>query len=531
MKFIVVTGGVLSGLGKGVVTSCLGKILQSKGFKIAPIKFDGYLNVDAGTMNPYRHGEVFVLDDGTECDMDLGNYERFLGVELNYYNNPTGGKIFKLVLDKEREGGYLGADVQFIPHVTGEIKDWVKKVGRKAKADFVIIEVGGTVGDIENSYFIEAMRQLKFEEPGQVMFVHVTLVPVVKVVGEQKTKPTQQSVRRLLGIGIQPDFIVCRSEKPLLKKTREKLALFSNVPVEHVISDHDCDTIYEVPFVLEEEQLGKKVLKSFGLKPRKKNLKEWKKLVKQLKKPEKELTIGITGKYTALKDSYVSIMEALTHAATKEKVKVNLKWIETTKLDDVQEALEGVHGIIVPGGFGARGTEGKIACIEHARKNGVPYLGLCYGFQMAVVEYARNECGLKNANSTEIDPDTPHPVIDFLPEQLEIEGVGGTMRLGGHFIKLRKNSKVRKIYGQKNRVKERFRHRYECNPKYVKKLEKGGLVFSGTNRRGDIMQYLELPDHPFFVATQAHPEFKSRLERPSPPFHAFVKAASRKSSE
>lgn len=529
MKFVVVTGGVLSGLGKGIVTSSLGKIIQSKGYKVAPIKFDGYLNVDAGTMNPYRHGEVFVLDDGTECDMDLGNYERFLGVTMNYYNNPTGGKIFELVLNKERKGEYLGADVQFIPHVTGEIKDWVKKVGKDADADFVVIEVGGTVGDIENAYFIEAMRQLHLENPQNLLFVHVTLVPSLKVVGEQKTKPTQQSVHALQGIGVQPDFIVCRAERPLQEQSREKIALFCNLPKEHVISDHDCDSIYEVPFVLEEEDFGEKVLKAFGMKAEEKDLDEWRSLVTGITQPEKEITVGITGKYTALKDSYVSIMEALTHSGAHEKTKVNIKWIETTKLSDkdVKEKLEGVDGVIVPGGFGARGTEGKIKCIKYARENKIPYLGLCYGLQLAVIEYARHVCGLEGANSTEIDKNTVHPVIDILPEQYKIEGLGGTMRLGAYDALVKKGTQVHGLYG-KEHVTERHRHRYEVNPEYIKKLEAKGLVFSGVSPKRTLMEFLELPGHPFFIATQAHPEFKSYLEKPAPLFHGFVKACVKK---
>ena len=338
----------MSGLGKGIVASSLSKIIQTKGYTVAPVKFDGYLNVDAGTMNPYRHGEVFVLDDGTECDMDLGNYERFTGVRMGYYNNPTGGKIFKLVVEKERKGGYLGRDVQFIPHVTNEIKAWIRKVGEDSKADVVVVEVGGTVGDLENAYFIEAMRQLHLEEPGRVVFVHVTLVPELKVVGEQKTKPTQQSVRELQRLGVQPDFIVCRCERPLQKAPREKIALFCNVPESHVISDHDCDSIYQVPFILEEEHFGEKVLDVLGLKYGPQKLKEWGPLVEALLNPEQEVTIGITGKYTALKDSYVSIIEALTHAGAHEKTKVNLKWVETTKLEDPATHLSNVDGIIVP---------------------------------------------------------------------------------------------------------------------------------------------------------------------------------------
>ncbi|MCD4739755.1 CTP synthase (glutamine hydrolyzing) [archaeon] len=525
MNFVVVTGGVLSGLGKGIVTSSLGKILQSKGHKIAPIKFDGYLNVDAGTMNPYRHGEVFVLEDGTECDMDLGNYERFLGVTMNYYNNPTGGKIFKLVLDKERKGEYLGADVQFIPHVTGEIKNWVKKVGKDAKADFVMIEVGGTVGDIENAYFIEAMRELAVEKPGKVMFIHVTLVPVLKVVGEQKTKPTQQSVRELQRLGVQPNFIVCRCERPIKKEQKKKIALFCNVPEDHVISDHDCNSIYEVPFVLEESKFGDQVLESFGIETTNKDLKEWRVLVHNMIKPEKEITVGITGKYTALRDSYVSIVEALTHSGAHEKTKINFKWIETTELTDeeVAEKMKDVDGIIVPGGFGARGTEGKIKCITQARNNNIPFLGLCYGMQLAVIDYARNVCGLDNANSTEIDPKTPYPVIDILPEQYKVEGLGGTMRLGAYDATIKKGTQVYNLYGKEN-VSERHRHRYEVNPKYIKQIEEKGLIFSGVSPKRTLMEFIELPGHPFFIATQAHPEFQSYLEKPAPLFHGFVKA-------
>ncbi|MCD6522714.1 MAG: CTP synthase (glutamine hydrolyzing) [Candidatus Diapherotrites archaeon] len=528
MKFIVVTGGVLSGLGKGIVTSSLGKLLKARGYNVTPIKFDGYLNVDAGTMNPLRHGEVFVLDDGTECDMDLGNYERFLDVTMNYYNNPTGGKIFNLVLKKERRGEYLGVDVQFIPHVTGEIKEWVRKVGKESNADIVIIEVGGTIGDIENSYFVEAMRQLKLEEgENNVLFIHVTLVPILKVVGEQKTKPTQASVRELLHMGVQPDFVVCRIEEPLKDGPRRKIALYCNVKESNVISDHDCKTIYEVPFVLDEENFSEKVLNELQLPVREKHMEDWSKLVDNIKNPEKEVTIAITGKYTALADSYVSIKEALIHSGAHLKAKANIKWIETTDIENgkasIADVLKDVDGIIVPGGFGSRGTEGKIKCIQYARENNIPYLGLCFGFQMAVIEFARNVCGLEGAHSTEIEPNTKYPVIDIIPEQKEIDEKGGTMRLGAYPAILKEGSIVASLYG-KTEVSERHRHRYEVNPDYIEILEKHGLVFSGRSPDGKLMEFLEIPDHKFFVGTQAHPEFKSRLDSPAPLFYGFLKA-------
>ncbi|MFC2174692.1 glutamine hydrolyzing CTP synthase [archaeon] len=526
MKFIVVTGGVLSGLGKGIVTSSIGKILESRGYKVMPVKFDGYLNVDAGTMNPYRHGEVFVLDDGTECDMDLGNYERFLNITAVRANNPTGGKIFEKVLAKERKGEYLGVDVQFIPHVTGEIKDWVRGVGKDTGADVIVIEVGGTVGDIENSYFIEAMRELHQEEGHEnVVFCHVTLVPKLKVVGEQKTKPTQQSIKQLLGMGVQPDFVLCRCDEPLDDSPREKIALFGNVKPENVISDHDCDTIYEVPFVLESDDLGDKLLKRLEMEVRPPSLLDWRAMVDNIKNPEKEITVAITGKYTALKDSYVSIMEALTHAGAHHHTKINLVWVETTNIEDkkitVEKALEGVDGIIVPGGFGSRGTEGKIACVKYCRENNIPYLGLCYGFQMAVIDAARNMCGLEGANSTEADPKSPHPVITILPDSAG--DLGGTMRLGAYEALLKKGSRVAELYG-KTKVSERHRHRYEVNPDYIEKIEAGGLVFSGRSEDGRLMEFLELPDHKFFIGTQAHPEFKTHLEEPAPLFYGFVGA-------
>ncbi len=523
-KYIFVTGGVLSGLGKGIVTVSIGKLLQSKGFTVGPLKIDPYLNIDAGTMNPYEHGEVFVLDDGSEVDMDLGNYERFLDKILTSKNNLTTGKIYKKVIDKERKGEYLGKTVQIIPHIVDGIQEWVKDVGEH-KTDFVIIEVGGTVGDIENVPFLEAARQLALKE--DVYFAHVSLVPMLKAVGEFKTKPTQHSVQKLREIGIQPNMIICRTEKPLDGKTKEKVSLFCGVKPENVISDHDTIT-YEVPLLLKEQEVDKKILERFGLGNGAFDLKEWTNFVQKLKNPGKEITIALTGKYTGLQDSYISIREALTHAATSLNCRINYRWIETTEIEegkvDVKTALEGVNGVLVPGGFGSRGAEGKMKCIQFARENNIPFLGLCLGFQLATTEFARNVCGLKNANSTEIEPKTPHAVIDLLPEQRKVYAKGGTMRLGGQEVMIRPESFAHKLYGKTN-VRERFRHRYECNPKYISILEKNGLVFSGKAPEQPIMQILELQRHPFFVATQFHPEFTSKPLKPNPLFSGFVKAA------
>jgi len=524
-KFIVVTGGVLSGLGKGLFMSSLGKILQYRGYKVVPIKIDPYMNVDAGTMNPIEHGEVFVLDDGSEVDMDLGTYERFLDLKLTTESNITTGKIYKKVIERERRGDYLGKTVQLIPHVTGELKEWYKSLAEKTGADIVLIEIGGTVGDIENQIFLESVRELSMEE--DVLFIHCTLVPVVKVVGEQKTKPTQQSVRMLREIGIFPDMIFCRSEKPLLENIKEKISRFCGVGVDYIISGPDLDCIYEIPLILEEQNVGEKILEKLRLPQKSGNMKDWINFVKNLKNPKKKIKIAITGKYTYLHDSYVSILEALKHAAGNLSCDIELKWIETTDIErgklKVEDALKDVSGIIVPGGFGSRGAEGKIECIRYARENDIPFLGLCFGFQLAVVEYARNVCGLKDANSTEVNPNTPHPVIDILPEQKRIDKKGATMRLGAHPAILKDGSLVKKLYG-KGEIHERHRHRYEVNPDYIEILEKNGLVFSGVSPNRRLMEFLEIPDHKFFVATQAHPEFTSRPLKPNPLFLGFVKS-------
>ena len=522
-KFIVVTGGVLSGLGKGLFVSSLGKLLQSRGYKVAPLKVDPYVNVDAGTMNPIEHGEVFVLDDGSEVDMDLGTYERFLDVKLNKYSNITTGKIYKKVIEKERRGDYLGKTVQLIPFVTGELKNDYKALYDHSEADIVIIEIGGTIGDIENQIFLESVRELSLEE--DVMFVHCTLVPVMGVVGEQKTKPTQQNVRMLREIGIMPNMIFCRSEKPLEDSIKKKISLFCNVSEERVISGPDLKNIYEIPLVLDEQCVAEKVLSFLNLEPRRKDLYEWKEFVKKVNNPSKEINIVIVGKYTGLKDSYASVIESLDHAAGNLNAKVNVKFVESSDIEDnkigVEEALGDVHGILVPGGFGKRGIEGKIKCIKYAREKNLPFLGLCLGFQCAVIEFSRNVAELNGANSTEFVPDSENPVIDIMLAQRGINEKGGTMRLGEYEAVLKDNSIVKNLY-KDNIALERHRHRYEVNTNYVELLENKGLVFSGKSKDGQLMEFLEIPNHNFFVATQAHPEFKSRPLKPSPLFFGFV---------
>ncbi|MBN1896375.1 MAG: CTP synthase (glutamine hydrolyzing) [Candidatus Aenigmarchaeota archaeon] len=525
-KYIVVTGGVISGLGKGIFTASLGRLLQAKGLKVVPIKIDPYINADAGTMNPVEHGEVFVLDDGGEVDMDLGNYERFMNLNLTSRSNITTGKIYKKVIDKEREGVYLGKTVQLIPHITDELKDWFKDVARRNKAEIELIEVGGTVGDIENLIFLEALRQLSME--ADVIFVHCTLIPILQVVGEQKTKPTQQSVQKLREIGIQPDFVFLRCQVPIQDKIISKIALFTGVCEDNIIRGQDLDNIYKLPAFLEEQNVHKKVMELFDIDDRSTNgLEEWKKMLSRMKS-KKEINVAMTGKYMALHDSYVSIEQSLKHAAGMLGCTVKIKWVETTDIEKGKvkagEALKGIDGVIVPGGFGSRGTEGKIECVRYARENNIPFLGLCYGFQLASIEYARNVCGLAKANSTEIDKNTPHPVIDILPSQKNVYKKGGTMRLGGQDVLIKKGSAAEKLYGFR-KVRERFRHRYEFNPEYITRLENKGLVFSGHDSTGEIMQILELPGHKFFMASQFHPEFTSRVLKPNPLFYGFIKSA------
>lgn len=520
MKYIVVTGGVLSGLGKGVVAASVARLFSDK--KIVPIKCDGYLNVDPGTMNPVEHGEVFVQEDGGEVDMDFGHYERIAGITTKFGWNLTSGKVLSSLIEKERRGEFLGKTVQIVPHVVDEIKEQIKDIGRKEKADVVLVEIGGTVGDLETEWFVEALRRLRAELPEKdTAFIHLVLVPCVGEEDQQKTKPAQMSIQTLREKGIVPDIIVGRCKHPLSKRTKQKFFWLCGVREEAVISDPDTSTIYELPLIFEKEGLARALKKKLKLKS-KSDLSEWKGLVKRLKKPCSEVTIAIGGKYTELHDSYASVIESLSHAGAHHNARVKLKWVETTNLD--KKVLEDVDGLLVPGGFGSRGTEGKIKLIKYARKNNVPFLGLCFGLQLAVIEYARNVCGLEGANSTEMDPDTRHPVIDLLPEQKSVDKKGATMRLGAYEADLAKGSIVSRLY-KGVKASERHRHRYEVNPEYHERLTEKGLLLSGTSQNGRLAEFIELPGHRFFVATQAHPELKSRLESPAPLFYGFIEAA------
>jgi CTP synthase len=526
-KFIVVVGSILSGLGKGIVTSSIGKLLTSRGYKVVPIKFDGYLNVDCGTMNPFRHGEVFVLDDGTEVDMDFGTYERFLNLSLKGSSSITGGKLFKRIIEKERKGDYLGRDVQFVPHLTDEIKNWVKGVGTEWGADIVLVEVGGTVGDLENGYFLEAMRQLNYELPEEDMiFVQLTYVPSMTP-GEQKTKPTQHATRLLQSMGIQPSIILCREQEKLTEETRQKIRQYCNVREEAVFDDPIVNTVYDLPLVLEKQGLYNVIAKDLALDDGKEaELREWKKLITRITNPGgRKVKVAIVGKYTAVKDAYVSVKEALVHAAAANDCVIEIGWVESADVEsttNVATALKEYDGIIVPGGYGKRGIEGKINAIEYARKNKIPFLGLCLGMQLMVIEYARNVCGLKDANSTEFDKKTPHPVIDLLPEQQQISHLGGTNRLGAYECIVRAGTITHKAYGTE-KIYERHRHRWEVNPTYVKTLEDNGLVLAGLHPKNSIVEVCEWNGY-FGVASQAHLELKSRLENPAPLFVAFMRA-------
>jgi CTP synthase len=520
-KFIFVTGGVMSGLGKGITAASTGRLLANAGFDVTAVKIDPYLNVDAGTMNPFQHGEVYVLKDGAEVDLDLGNYERFLGVDMTADHNVTTGKVYREVIERERAGDYLGKTVQIIPHVTDDIKRRIREAAEGS--DVCIVEVGGTVGDIEGMPYLEALRQFAHEEDDDdFLLAHVTLVPYSKN-GEQKTKPTQHSVKELRSIGLQPDVLVGRCEDRLDPSTKEKIALFCDVPTDAVFSNPDVDDIYRVPLVVEEEGLDEYVMQQFGLAddalPTADRSTEWRDLVTRGRTGE--MDVALVGKY-GLEDAYISIHESLKHAGLDQRVNVNAHWVHSEDLADGHDGqLDGMDGIIVPGGFGSRGTEGKIEAVRYARENDVPYLGLCLGFQMAVVEYARNVLGLDAAHSAEVEPDTPHPVIDLLPEQYETEDMGGTMRLGAHETDVEPGTLAADLYGG-TECTERHRHRYEVNPEYIDDLTEAGLVFSGT--AGNRMEILELPDHPYFLGTQFHPEFRSRPGRPSPPFVGLVAA-------
>ena len=513
-NYIIITGGVISGLGKGITTASIGKILQIHGYKVTAMKIDPYMNCDAGTLRPTEHGEVWVTEDGGEIDQDLGHYERFLDINIPKCHNITTGQVYGAVIEKERKGKYLGKTVQPIPHVTDEIKRRIRKPAQDSKYDFVLVEIGGTVGDYENVLFLEAIRQMKLEGD-KVIYIHVTYVPVLETLGEAKTKPTQHSVKLLREIGIQADFIITRTEEPLDNVRKEKIAMFCNVHEEDVISDSNIENVYGVTLLFEEQKLCKKILRKLNLRKEENDLKTWKNFITKIKKLDKKIKIGIVGKYFdigsfKLSDSYISVIEAVKHAAWNNNLSPDIEWIDS-KLFEKQPGkisnLSKVDGIIVPGGFGLSGIDGKIATIKYARENNIPYLGLCLGMQLAVVEYARNVCGLKNANSTEVDKKTPYPVIDFIPEQVNIireSRYGASMRLGSYPAILKNGTLISRLYG-KNKVHERHRHRYEVNPEYVETIEKSGLIFSGRSPNGILMEFMELPDHPYFVATQAHP--------------------------
>src|SRR3989338_5342982 len=537
MKYIFVVGGVMSGVGKGVVVSSVAKILQSRGFRVTAIKIDPYLNVDAGTMNPTEHGEVFVLNDGTECDQDLGNYERFLNQDLPGLNYMTAGSIFQAVIAKERNLEYGGRCVEVVPHIPLEALEKIKKAGLDNKAEIVIVEIGGTVGEYQNILFLEAVRILKIKKPNDVLLVLVSFLPLQNLDSELKTKPTQYAVKTLNSAGLQPDIILARAATPLDKKRKEKIAFNCSLREEDIVSAPDVESIYEVPVNFEKDNLSDRILKKLKMRPRKSNMAEWRRLIRAIKNTPRPVNIGIVGKYFAtgkfiLTDSYISVIEAVKHAAFHFKRQPVIKWIEAEECDDKPNQLKqlsGYDGIIVPGGFGQRGTEGKIAAIGYCRKNKIPFLGLCYGMQLAVVEFSRSIVGFKEANSTEIYPKTPYPVIDILPEQkknLKEKKYGATMRLGAYPAVLKKGTLAFRAYG-KSSISERHRHRYEVNPDYVGQLEGKGIIFSGSSPDNRLMEIMELAQsvHPFFAATQFHPEFKSRPLNPHPLFREFIKAA------
>jgi len=532
-KYIFVTGGVVSSLGKGLAASSIGCLLESRGLQVALIKLDPYINVDPGTMSPFQHGEVFVTDDGAETDLDLGHYERFTHAHLSKANNWTTGRIYLSVIEKERRGDYLGKTIQVIPHITNEIKEAVRKVAEKDKPDVIIVEIGGTVGDIESLPFLEAIRQMGNEEgTGNALFIHVTLVPYIAAAGELKTKPTQHSVRDLREIGIAPDILLCRSEKPLSRELRGKIALFCNVKESAVISAQDVDTIYDVPLAFHEQALDSLIVSLLGLEQQapQADLTEWRNLVSTIREPSGGGTsIAIVGKYVELEDSYKSLREALTHGGVANNVRVDVKWIESEELmeDDYEERLRDFDAILVPGGFGKRGIAGMIRAIYYARKTRTPYFGICLGMQTACIEYARNVCELKDADSTEFDLETPHPVIFKLRDLVGVEELGGTMRLGAWPCRLSAGSLVSEIYGGVEEISERHRHRYEFNPEYRQVLEKEGMVFSGVSPDGKFVEMIELPRevHPWFVAGQFHPEYKSKPLSAHPLFASFVKAS------
>jgi len=526
-KYIFVTGGVVSGLGKGITAASLGRLLKARGLKVAAQKLDPYINVDPGTMSPYQHGEVYVTEDGAETDLDLGHYERFIDEDLNKFSNLTTGKVYWNVLNKERRGEYLGGTVQVIPHITNEIKDFIYAVGKKTNADVVITEIGGTTGDIESQPFLEAIRQVGLEQGREnSLYIHVTLVPYLHGSGEHKSKPTQHSVKELQGMGIHPDIIVLRCNEPLEKMILQKIAMFCNVRPDCVFENRTLPVLYEAPLMLEEQGFSGIVCRELGLTIQEPDLKDWKAMVERVKSAKAQLTIGLVGKYVQLHDAYLSVAEALRHAAYAEGAEVNIQWIdsETVTEGTVRSLLSPCDGIIVPGGFGSRGIEGMITTAAYARQNKVPYLGLCLGMQIAVIEFARNTCGFSDANSGEFDPTSTHKVIDFLPGQNDDVAKGGTLRLGAYPCKILPDTQMARCYG-KEMIQERHRHRYEFNNEFRKELESAGLTLSGTSPDGSIVETVEIREHPFYVGVQFHPEFKSRPNKPHPLFYGFIQNA------
>lgn len=528
-KYIFVTGGVTSSLGKGIISASLGKLLQSRGYTVTIQKLDPYINIDPGTLNPYEHGECYVTDDGAETDLDLGHYERFLNISTSQANNVTTGRIYQNVINSERKGDYLGKTVQVIPHITDEIKRNVKILGNTNKFDIVITEIGGTVGDIESLPFIEAVRQLSYELGADCISIHLTLIPYLSASGELKTKPTQHSVKTLLEYGVQPDILVCRTEHHLPKDLKEKIASFCNVDYEAVIEAQDASTIYDVPILMKKEYLDRVVLKKLNLPLKNEpNLTEWERFLYSLKNPEKKVKIGLIGKYVELRDAYKSISEALIHASSAANTEVEVAWIHSEEIDknNVQKKLQGLQGVIVAPGFGSRGIEGKLTAIKYVRENNVPFLGICLGMQCAIIEYARNVLNWADADSIEMNPSTDHPVINIMEHQKDIENYGGTMRLGAYPCAIEKDSLAYKIYNQEL-IHERHRHRYELNNEFLKKLNKKGLVHSGTYPDENLVEIIELKDHPWFIGVQFHPEYKSTVANPHPLFISFIKACSK----
>lgn len=527
VKYVFVTGGVVSGLGKGITAASLGRLLKARGYQVTMQKFDPYINVDPGTMNPIQHGEVYVTDDGTETDLDLGHYERFIDESLDKNSNVTTGKIYWSVLQKERRGDYGGGTVQVIPHITNEIKSRFYRGRDNEDNRIAIIEVGGTVGDIESQPFLESIRQFQHEVGHEnAILIHVTLIPYLKASGEIKTKPTQQSVKELQGMGLWPDVLVCRSEQPLPKEVKSKIALFCNVPENHVLQNLDVEYLYEAPLAMEEEKLAQVVCESLNLACPTPDLSDWREMVDSLRHPKAEVEIAMVGKYIQLHDAYLSVVEALKHGGIAARASVKIRWIDSEELtkENAGYILQGVDGILVPGGFGTRGTEGKIVAIQYAREQKIPFLGICLGMQMAIVEFARSVLGYKDAHSIELAPDTTHPVIALMEEQNGVVNIGGTLRLGAYPCRLKKDSLANRLYGEEE-ISERHRHRYEVNNDYREELEKNGMILSGLSPDGRIVEMVEISDHPYFIGTQGHPEFKSRPNKAHPLFRGLIQAA------